>query len=280
MPIKDILVHLSEDGHFDGRLDTAVAVAENFDAHLIGLYVPPSAYLPGYIAPYFTNEMLRENRERRERAEQDARSRFDQRVRQAGIRAEWRHTNGGGAGGGGGGRASSVASQGRYADIVIVGQHDPEASQDGDGLAEEVTMNSCRPVIAIPFAGEFKTLGRRVLVAWNGSREAARATHDALPFLTRADKVLVLSVDAPGQEHIPGADISTHLARHGVGVEIHNRVQGDVGVGDAILNAANDYGADLLVIGAYGHSRVRELVLGGVTRHLLRHMTVPVLMSH
>ncbi len=141
-------------------------------------------------------------------------------------------------------------------------------------------MNSCRPVIALPFAGEFKTLGRRVLVAWNGSREAARATHDALPFLTQADKVMVLSVNATGEEHIPGADISTHLARHGVGVEIHNRVQGNIGVGDAILNAASDYGADLLVIGAYGHSRLRELVLGGVTRHLLRHMTVPVLMSH
>lgn len=274
MPIRDVLVHLADDGHFDGRLDTAVAVAEKFDAHLIGLYLPVSPDLPGYILPYFTSEMLRDQREQKEQAERDANSRFDERTRRAGIRAEWRHPNGAGA--------SSVASQGRYADIVIVGQHDPDApqNQNGDDLAEEVTMNSCRPVIALPFAGEFKTLGRRVLVAWNGSREAARATHDALPFLTQADKVMVLSVNAPRQEHIPGADISTHLARHGVGVEIHNRVQDDIGVGDAILNAASDYGADLLVIGAYGHSRLRELVLGGVTRHLLRHMTVPVLMSH
>lgn len=278
MPIRDVLVHLSDDGHFDGRLDTAVAVAENFDAHLIGLYAPPAPYLPGYISPYFTNEMLRENRECKEKAGKDAETRFDQRIRQAGIRAEWRHATNGGGGGG----ASSVASQGRYADIVIVGQRDPDAPQykNGEDLAEEVTMNSCRPVIAVPFAGEFKTLGRRVLVAWNGSREAARATHDALPFLTQADKVMVLGVNAPGEEHIPGADISTHLARHGVGVEIHNRALDDVSVGDAILNAAFDYGADLLVIGAYGHSRLRELVLGGVTRHLLRHMTIPVLMSH
>lgn len=274
MPIRDILVHLADDSHFGDRLDAAVAVAERFDAHLIGLYLPVSPYLPGYIKPYFTSEMLREHRERKEQAEKDAESRFDQRIHQAGIRAEWRHANGGGA--------NSVASQGRYADIVIVGQRDPDAPQDqnGDNLAEEVTMNSCRPVIAVPFAGEFKTLGRRVLVAWNGSREAARATHDALPFLTQADKVILLSVNAPGTGHIPGADISTHLARHGVGIEIHNRVQDDVGVGDAILNAASDYAADLLVIGAYGHSRLRELVLGGVTRHLLRHMTVPVLISH
>ncbi len=119
-----------------------------------------------------------------------------------------------------------------------------------------------------------------MLVAWNGTREAARATHDALPFLTQADKVVVLGVSASGEDHIPGADLSTHLARHGVSVEIHNREANDVSVGDAILNAASDYGADLLVIGAYGHSRLRELVLGGVTRHLLRHMTIPVLMSH
>ncbi len=278
MPIRDVLVHLSDDAHFDDRLDTAVAVAEDFDAHLIGLYAPAPPYLPGYITPYFTSEMLRENRDRKEQGERDANSRFDRRIQQAGIRAEWRQATNGVGGGG----AISVVSQGRYADIVIVGQRDPEAPryQHEDDLAEEVTMNSCRPVIAVPFAGEFKTLGRRVLVAWNGSREAARATHDALPFLTQADKVMVLSVNAPGQEHIPGADISTHLARHGVGVEIHNRVLDDVGVGDAILNAAYDYGADLLVIGAYGHSRLRELVLGGVTRHLLRHMTVPVLMSH
>jgi nucleotide-binding universal stress UspA family protein len=274
MSIRDVLVHLSDDGHFGDRLDTAVAVAEKFDAHLIGLYVPVEPYLPGYIKPYFTSEMLREHRERKEKAEKDAKSSFDERISQAGVRAEWRQANGKGS--------SAVASQGRYADIVIVGQHDPDAPSDeaGNNLAEEVAMNSCRPVIAVPFAGEFKTLGRRVLVAWNGSREAARATHDALPFLTSADKVLLLGVNAPDAEHIPGADISTHLARHGIGVEIHNRELDDVGVGDAILNAASDYAADLLVIGAYGHSRMRELVLGGVTRHLLRHMTVPVLMSH
>lgn len=278
MSIRDVLVHLADDGHFDDRLDTAVAVAERFDAHLIGLFVPVSPYLPGYIKPYFTSEMLRDHRKRKEEVEKDAKTRFDERNRRSGIRAEWRQATNGGGGRG----ASSVASQGRYADIIILGQHDPDAPQDqnGDDLAADVTMNSCRPVIAVPFAGEFKTLGRRVLVAWNGSREAARATHDALPFLTQADKVMVLSVNAPGEEHIPGADISTHLARHGVCVEIHNRVLDDVGVGDAILNAASDYGADLLVIGAYGHSRLRELVLGGVTRHLLRHMTVPVLMSH
>ena len=274
MPFRDVLVHLSDDGHFEDRLDTSIAVAEKFDAHLIGLYVPTTSTLPGYVKPYFTKEMLEAHARRKEESSADAKKRFDQAVLQAGIRAEWRAANGAGS--------RSVTNQGRYADIVIVGQHDPDAPRDqsADDLAGDVAVHSCRPVLAVPFAGEFKSLGKRVIVAWNGSREAARATHDALPFLTRAEKVLVLSINAPDQEHIPGADISTHLARHGVSVEIHNREQDEIGVGDAILNAASDYSADLLVIGAYGHSRFRELVLGGVTRHLMRHMTVPVLMSH
>ena len=117
MSIRDVLVHLADDGHFGDRLDTAVAVAERFDAHLIGLYVPAAPYLPGYLQHYFTSEVLREHRERKEQAEKAAKFRFDQRIQQAGIRAEWRHPNGSGA--------SCVASHGRYADIVIVGQHDP-----------------------------------------------------------------------------------------------------------------------------------------------------------
>ncbi len=279
MSIRDVLVHFTDDGHFDDRLDTAVAVAEKFDAHLIGLYVPVVPYLPRYILPFFTSDMLRDHREQYEQAEADAQSRFNSRTQRAGVRAEWRHVKGEDVVGAG---VGAVAGHGRYADIIVVGQHDPDApkGEAGDDLADEVTMNSRRPVIAVPFAGEFKTLGKRVLVAWNGSREAARATHDALPFLTQADKVVVLGVSASGEDHIQGADLSTHLARHGVDVEIHNRGQDNVGVGDVILNAVSDLGADLLVIGAYGHSRVRELVLGGVTRHLLRHMTVPVLMSH
>ncbi len=274
MPFRDVLVHLTDDGHFENRLDTSIAVAEEFDAHLIGLYVPATSTLPGYVKPYFTKEMLEAQQRHKDEASADAKRRFEEAVRQVGIRAEWRAANGAGS--------RSVASQGRYADIVIVGQHDPEAPHDesGNNLAEDVAVHSCRPVLAVPFAGEFKSMGKRVIVAWNGSREAARATHDALPFLTRADKVLVLSINTPERRHIPGADISTHLARHGVRVEIHNREHDEVGVGDAILNAASDYGADLLVIGAYGHSRFRELVLGGVTRHLMRHMTLPILMSH
>ncbi len=123
-------------------------------------------------------------------------------------------------------------------------------------------------------------VGRRVLVAWNGSREATRALHDALPVLDRAERVIVLSVDPGDHRHLPGADIATLLARHGVRAEANETSSDDIEVGDAVLPRAADLGADLLVMGAYGRSHVREWAMGGVTRNLLKHMTLPVLMSH
>jgi nucleotide-binding universal stress UspA family protein len=138
-------------------------------------------------------------------------------------------------------------------------------------------------VIVVPFIRAAATIGERVLVAWDGGREAARAVNDALPILERAKSVTVLSVNPAsedGSRREPGADISLHLARHGVKVEAQRRITTEISAGDAILNEIASKGSDLLVMGAYGHSRLRELVLGGVTRQILGSMTVPVLMSH
>ena len=118
MSIRDVLVHVGDDSHFEDRLDTAVAVAEKFDAHLIGLYARVAPYLPAHIKPYFTSEMLQEHADRAKRVEAEAKVRFEDRIRRTAVRSEWRHTSGNGA--------RSLSSQGRYADIVIVGQHDPD----------------------------------------------------------------------------------------------------------------------------------------------------------
>jgi nucleotide-binding universal stress UspA family protein len=145
-------------------------------------------------------------------------------------------------------------------------------------------MGAGRPVLIVPYVGTFKTLGQRVLVAWNASREATRAVNDALPLLERASSVRVLSVNPrrgiAGHGPIAGADMSLHLARHGVRVEAAAVNTDDVRVDDMLLSQAADAGADLIVMGAYGHSRLGEYVLGGATRHLLRQITVPVFMSH
>jgi nucleotide-binding universal stress UspA family protein len=119
------------------------------------------------------------------------------------------------------------------------------------------------------------------VIAWKCTAEASRAVHDALPILVRAKSVTVMEVNPPAGRapHIAGTDIAAHLARHGVRVEVSPTTAAEIGVGDAILSRAADLGADMIVMGAYGHSRLREFVFGGVTLHLLRHMTVPVLMS-
>jgi nucleotide-binding universal stress UspA family protein len=174
----------------------------------------------------------------------------------------------------------------RYADLVIVGQHDPQTGRSSFATLSvaDLALVAGRPVLVVPHAGRFATIGERVIVAWNGSREATRAVHDALPLLRAAKSVSVFSIAAQAGEspesRWPGADIAAHLSRHGVPVTTQHTIADPVSVADALLNSASDDGADLIVMGAYGRSQLRELVLGGVTRDVLRMMTVPVLLSH
>lgn len=139
-------------------------------------------------------------------------------------------------------------------------------------------------MLIVPYAGRFDNVGRRIVIAWSSTREAARAVSDAMPFLESADLVNVLTIDPregpDGHGELPGADIAVHLARHGVKAQIERTVSAGLPVGEVLLSRIADLGADLLVMGAYGHSRVRELLLGGATRSVLRSMTLPVLMSH
>jgi nucleotide-binding universal stress UspA family protein len=170
-------------------------------------------------------------------------------------------------------------------DLVILGQVEPDVVMPtGPSFPADVVMGAGRPALVVPFIGARATWGERILVAWNASREAARAVNDALPFLACAKSVTVLTVN-PEQNGLearrePGADIALHLARHGVKVEAERSIARGITVGDAILAEIGDNGHDMLVMGAYGHSRLREFVLGGVTQEMLQVMAVPVLMSH
>jgi nucleotide-binding universal stress UspA family protein len=175
---------------------------------------------------------------------------------------------------------------GRYADLIVIGQLDAYDSQAGllRARPEEVTMLAGRPTLVVPFTGHFEPIGTGVVIGWDASREAARAVGDAMPLLGRAEKVTVLTIDAEespfGHGEIPGADIALYLARHGVKAEVEHTVSAGIGIGNTLLSRAADYQANLLVMGAYGHSRMRELLLGGATRTVLTSMTLPVLMSH
>jgi nucleotide-binding universal stress UspA family protein len=175
--------------------------------------------------------------------------------------------------------------QSRYADLLILGQQDrddPASGASQQGLPEYAILNGCCPVLVVPFAGHFPTIGRTILVAWDGSLHAARAVKHALPLLVNAARVVVTMVDPVigNDEHgeEPGADIALHLARHGIQVEAQT-VASDGDVGETLLAAADNVKADVLVMGAYGHSRLYEIMLGGATRTILNTATLPVLLA-
>jgi nucleotide-binding universal stress UspA family protein len=173
----------------------------------------------------------------------------------------------------------------RSADLVIAAKSDPEF-EDSMMLdfPETLATDSGRPTLIVPRSAEGRPIGRRITVAWNGRREAARATFDALPLLETADDVRLLWVnpedDPRGAGDLPTIEIAATLARHGIKCEAAQSRSTDLKVGDEILARLADHASDLLVMGAYGHTRMREFIFGGTTRHILKHMTVPVLLSH
>jgi nucleotide-binding universal stress UspA family protein len=276
MTYKTILVHLDDRPRSAERLELAFGLAADFDAQLVALYAPGAALIPPY-ALAAAGPALRETVEkgRAEAARQAERQFREAAARQGGTRAEWRASSGD--------AAAAVRLSARYADLVVAGQ--PEA-EDGDrrNFADELALSAGRPVLFVPYAGKFSGPGKRVLVAWDAGREAARAVSDALPFLQRAAAVEVVAFDPErgrrAHGEMPGADIGLYLARHGVKVSVARQSGAGFDVGSQILSRAADASSDLIVMGAFGHARVRELVLGGVTRTLLEAMTVPVLMSH
>jgi nucleotide-binding universal stress UspA family protein len=276
MGLRDILVHVDNDPACSSRIDVAAALAARHEAHLIGLHVMGTPRMPGYVEVELPRSFREEERQQLEALGRQAEARFHESVRRRGIQGEWRVSAGDLVG--------AMKLHARYADLAVVAQglDHKDGPADMAFLPEELALGVGRPVLVVPRYGAFDTVGERVLVAWNGSREATRAVHDALPLLERAKHVTVLSIDPERDtgERLPGADIALHLARHGVAAEAMSTIGRDISVGDVLLSRAADLSADLIVMGAYGHSRVRELILGGATRDILQHMTVPVLMSH
>jgi nucleotide-binding universal stress UspA family protein len=287
MGLKDILVALDTAPAARARIELAAVLAERFGAHLIGLYATMAPPLPrhrGYFE-YFDRSLLeplyREFTERMQAEADEARSLFEEIGRRHRLSVEWRSAAGL--------VSDVVAMHGRYVDLIVLGQLDPDDPQSPlfRPLPEEVALAVGRPVLVVPYAGNRADIGRRVLVGWDASREATRAVNDAMPLLVGAQSVTVLAIDpistaygSGGHGEVPGADIGLHLARHGVPATIERTGSGGIGAGNVLLSRSSDIEADLLVMGAYGHSRAREMLLGGATRTVLESMTLPVLMAH
>ena len=278
MSYRTIVVHADRAANAEARIALAAAIASREEAHLVGAAMTgmPRSMLAGRSyegSGVFLADYLRRAEERVQLALEQFKSQADR----LGVQSfEARSSNDD--------EYAGLCMQARYADLVVLGQA-AAADDNQDSLLPDlpdyVLLNCGRPVLLVPRAGRFPTIGKRVMVAWNGSVEAAKAVTAALPLLRGAEQVTlaVLGSSADTLGESPGADIALYLARHGVNVEVLRRPE-PADPGKAILSLAADFNVDLLVMGAYGHSRFREMMLGGATRTILATATLPVLMAH
>lgn len=276
MSYKTILVQVDHSPHCEARVRAAAAIALAQQAHLTGAAMSglASVAYEDNNADLGTALVVAQLATLREHAD-TALARFETIASGMGVASfERRMVNDE--------PESAMAQQARYADLVVVSQPDPQdaCSRLHPGLPAYVMLASGRPLLVVPHSGSFARIGARVLLAWDASLEASRAVAAALPLLRRADQVTV-AIFNPGPAHgeQPGADIALYLARHAVKVDVAALHTG-IDVGEALLSLCAGRQCDLIVMGGYGHTRLRELVLGGVTKTMLRSMTVPVLMTH
>jgi nucleotide-binding universal stress UspA family protein len=276
--IKDIVLHLSSDTKHDAAADYAVSVAEAFGAHLAALTFGYEPVLPATLGGGgLPVDFIEAQRALAQEAANAAITRLGEAAQRAGVGVESRLVTTSLAG-----AADLFAHLARRFDVSIVGQANPDATGPQDLIIEAALFQSGRPVVVVPYIQRTGLTLDRVLVGWDAGRHAARAIADAMPFLHRAKAVEVITVatEPLKSDDLPGADIARHLARHGLKVEFKRIVSGGTDVANTILSYAADVSADFIVMGGYGHSRLREFILGGVTRGLLSSMTVPTLMSH
>ena len=280
MGFKDILVHLDTTPRNAVRLDIAAGLAARGSGRLIGLnvYDMPTAEIfigdpPMYYDTRQVEAILDSMRAARLEQSTKLRAEFDAALERHGIAGEWREVEGD--------VSDAIVLHGRYADLVVVGQPSPDK---GGVIDPALLMGTGGPLLVVPYAGDYPTVGQTVLIGWNATSESARAVREALPILKTAKKVIVLSINPQrgisGDGDRPADDLIRHLARHGVAAEAKHTLVSDISEGEALLSFASDCGADLLVCGMYGHSRLREFAFGGVTRSLLAAMTLPSLLTH
>lgn len=278
MGYKTILVHCDAAPNVGQRLVVAAEFAQRYGAHLVGVHARPPFEAPVFFEGGMPMDSLFASYEAGAKADAEAaRTAFDKALKGRHLSHEWRTVDGF--------IDSELAIQARYADLTIVGQTDPDAqTPTPSDLPEAIVLATGRPMLIVPHVGVRSQPGERVMLCWNASRESARAAADALPLLQMAKKVIVLVVDphssTDGHGAEPGADVAHWLARHGVDVTVQRDVAADSDVGGVVLSRAADHDIDLVVMGLYGHSRVREMILGGASRTLLSSMTVPLFVSH
>lgn len=290
MPLADILVCFDSSPAGEERLAAATRLARSSGADLLGVYplyddsgdaalfpanaVPAPGVSLGAAAVGVMEPAVEVPRGMAQG--EIAAERFREMLRLNQIGGDWHMLEGG--------KSGELIELAKTADLVIAGQYERQGRGRTATRPEDIALACGRPVLIIPYAGSFPTIGTHVLVAWDGTREASRALHDAMPLMEKAESATVMTVVSSESDREPALvsldRVVRHLERRGIPASAEATLRGDLGVSDVLLSRASDVGADLIVSGAYHHSPYREALFGGVTYDLLDHMTVPVLMSH
>lgn len=265
MELKQILVFMDDPGHSADRLDLAVNLAKRHKAGIVGLHVVPHHLLP------LRRGHDQDNREELSRL-------FSEKTKAADVRGEWVSADAKVLGG----VVEAINHYATFSDLVVVGQseHGSSERRATDFLPEKVVFGSGKPVLIVPYTGKYSSAGDKVLVAWKTGRESSRALTDAVPFLKAAASAHIFEVNPSKGEEADLEALRRYLAAHGVAAKIETSLITELHVGDVLLNRVADEGSDLLVMGAYADIHFGNYVLGDVAKHVLRHMTIPVLMSH
>ena len=277
--IRDILLQCDAGDDNSERLQTVFAFAKQYSAHVRGVFVLASPVIPSYAEsfsatiPYSAQDQIAVTKEQATEAEKQ----FLQAAEQAKVEVDWHAIEDG--------SYETVVALSRYADLVILPcMCSRFASDDKIFIADEFLVHSGRPLLLIPNLKKQFDIANNILIAWDESREAARSIHDALPILKNADNIFAISIDDRKESEerflISGHDLEMHLNRHKLPVELKLIDKGGVEVGEKLLSTALEQNADLIVMGGYSHSRVREIILGGVTDYILRNTTIPLFISH
>jgi nucleotide-binding universal stress UspA family protein len=275
--IKNILLALPSSKSNAAALNYAASMAQLFDAHLTGAAVTRDIIMPGTVFDSAGAEVMEAYHRESQAAAKAAIASFDEKSRREALSTGSLLLDARAVGAG-----ELLARTARRFDFTIMQQASPDSPEDDDLLIEAALVGSGRPVLIVPYIHDKPLKLDRIMICWDGGRNAARALNDALPFLERAKQIEVVTISSSSKATgtIPGADIGHHLSRHGVNVEVRNLAADNIGISNRILSHAADHSIDLIVMGGYGHSRLREFVLGGTTREILQSMTVPTLMSH
>ncbi len=279
MEFKNILIHLDHSNGCRNRLETSFELARTFDAQLTGLFIVPDYVVPSYVEAQISVDLITDVTEKAITRATDTLAGYQQLAEDANVSMDARVVEGQ--------VIPILREHTKYADLLLLGQDQPDDPDNSSyGLADALLFEGGCACMIVPHSGKLSAPGNRVLLTWDASRESARALREAMPFLTRAETVVVLSSEpddgdaATARGHPHAQELAKFLKSHGIEAISSGISDPDLSAGDAIMGQAADMNADLIVMGAYGHTRLREIILGGVTRDLLKQAPVPLLLAH